>query len=251
MENPVDYGTPARDAQKKFDFSQPQPRPFVASLPARIDTYEEGVAQFFQGKTGLDYYRTVDQIVDFVVSTERRKVIDLLADTAAFALKLAGRKAFQGRIYSFDSNVTLLERARQRATHLNLQQCVEFRHIQESRLPVPDGYGEIAVSIFDFHRHPAEQYLKEILRILTVDGHLILAELLEPPCTKFSPARTWRNLRLRLKHKNAGDTGEKYYDREGLIEILFKAGFRQVVVWGLNIPASRHAGVFSLIAATK
>ena len=44
---------------------------------------------------------------------------------------------------------------------MDLQQCVEFRHFQEPRLPLPDGYGELAVSIFDLHRHPAEQYLTE------------------------------------------------------------------------------------------
>ena len=105
--------TPANDRQKKFDFSPPHPRPFLAKLPSKIDTYEEGVARFFRRETGLDYYLTVDQIVDFVINTGRTKVIDLLADTATFALRLAGRKAFLGRIYSFDSNITLLERAKQ------------------------------------------------------------------------------------------------------------------------------------------
>jgi hypothetical protein len=32
---------------------------------------------------------------------------------------------------------------------------------------------------------------------------------------------------------------------------LFRAGFRQVIVQGLNTPDSRYSGVFSLIAATK
>src|SRR5512138_3244835 len=100
--------TPAQNYQKKFNFSPPQPRPFLANLPAKIDTYEEGVARFFQWRTGLDYYLTLDQVVDFVVNTGRLRVIDLLADTATFALRLAGRKAFAGRIYSFDNNVTLL-----------------------------------------------------------------------------------------------------------------------------------------------
>ena len=107
--------TPARELQKKFDFSPPHPRPFLASLPAKIDTYEEGVARLFRRETGLDYYLTIDQIVDFAINTGRMKVIDLLTDTATFALRLAGRKAFVGRIYSFDSNITLLERAKQRA----------------------------------------------------------------------------------------------------------------------------------------
>ena len=107
--------TPAQKYQKKFNFSAPQPRPFLANLPARIDTYEEGVARFFQWRTGLDYYLAIDQIVDFVVDTRRVKVIDLLADTACFPSGWRGRKAFPGRIYSFDNNITLLERAKQRA----------------------------------------------------------------------------------------------------------------------------------------
>ena len=243
--------TPAQSLQKKFNFSQPSPRPFLANLPAKIDTYEEGVAQFFRWKTGLDYYLAIDQIVDFVVNTGRSRVIDLLADTATFALRLAGRKAFRGRIYSFDSNVTLLERAKQRAAHLDLQQCIEFKLFQEPKLPVPDGYGEIVVSFFDLHRHPADQYLAETLRILTADGHLILAEFLEPKAARTSLTWIWRKMHLRYIQKNLPEARAIYYDREEVIELLFKAGFRQVIIQGLSVPASPRSGVFSLIAATK
>jgi len=247
----VKTGTPAKDLQKKFDFSPPHPRPFLANLPAKIDTYEEGVARFFRRETGLDYYLTIDQIVDFAINTGRTKVIDLLADTATFALRLAGRKAFLGRIYSFDSNITLLERAKQRAIHSNLQQCVEFRHFQEPSLPLPDGYGELAVSIFDLHRHPPEQYLAEALRILAPDGHLVLAELLEPKSARNNLLRIWRQLHLRYIQKNPAEVQIRYFDREEIIRLLFKTGFRQVIIQGLNAAKSSHSGVFSLIAATK
>jgi ubiquinone/menaquinone biosynthesis C-methylase UbiE len=237
--------------QKRFDFSAPRPRPFISNLPARIDTYEEGVAQFFRWRTGLDYYLTMDQIVDFVIETGRLKVVDLLTDTAAFALKLAGRKAFLGRICSFDTNVTLLERAKQRATHLNLHRTVEFKHFQEPRLPIPDSYCDLAFSFFDLHRHSAEQYLAEALRIISADGHLIFAELLEPKSARNTLSSIWRKLHLRYIQKNPAEARAMYYDREEIIELLFKAGFRQIIVQGLNVPVSPHSGVFSLIAATK
>ncbi len=192
--------------QKKFDFSPPRPRPFLSNLGARIDRYEEGVARFFHWRTGLDYYATVEQIVDFVINTRRVKVIDLLADTGTFALNLAGRKAFLGRIYSFDSNITLLERARQRARHLKLQHVVEFRQSEEVRLPVEDGFAEVAVSIF---------------------------------------------FQLKYVQKNPDEAEGIYYDREELIELLFGAGFRQVIVQGLKRASSPHEGIFSLVAATK
>ena len=128
---------PDPNHQKRFDFSAPQPRPFLANLPSRIDTYEEGVAKFFQWRTGLDYYLTIDQIVDFALGTKKVKVIDLLTDTATFALRMAGRKAFPGRIYSFDNNVTLLERAKQRALNLSLNECIEFKHFQDVK-PTPE-----------------------------------------------------------------------------------------------------------------
>jgi ubiquinone/menaquinone biosynthesis C-methylase UbiE len=240
-----------QDAQKKFNFSPPQPRPFLSSLPAKIDTYEEGVARFFRWKTGLDYYLTIDQVVDFVVSTRRSKVIDLLTDTATFALRLAGLKAFPGRIYSYDNNVTLLERAKQRAAHLNLQSCIEFRHFQEPKLPIPDGYGELAVSIFDLHRHPAEQYLTETLRILVPDGHLILAEWLEPKSAKYSFSGIWKNMHLQYVQRNPAEAQAAYLDREEIIELLFDVGFRQIIIQGLSVPVSANSGVFSLIAATK
>jgi ubiquinone/menaquinone biosynthesis C-methylase UbiE len=241
----------AQNAQKKFDFSTPHQRPFLANLPAKIDTYEEGVARFFQWRTGLDYYLTMDQIVDFVVNTGRVKILDLLTDTATFALRLAARKAFVGRISSFDNNVTLLERAKQRAAHLSLQQFIEFKHFQESHLPVADGYGELAVSIFDLHRHPAEQYLAEAIRVLAPDGHLVLAELLMPSSVRNSLYWLLKNLHLRYVQKNPTEARAIYYDQEEIIALLFKAGFRQIIIQGLNIPASRHSGVFSLIAATK
>jgi ubiquinone/menaquinone biosynthesis C-methylase UbiE len=243
--------TPARSAQKKFDFSPPRPRPFLANLPAKIDTYEEGVARFFRWRTGLDYYLAIDQIVDFVVDTKRMKVIDLLTDTATFALRLAGRKAFVGRIYSFDTNVTLLERAKQRAIHLNLQSAIEFRQFHEPRLPVPDGYGEIAVSIFDMHRHPVEQFLAEALRILAPDGHLIVAEMLEPKSGRSNWSWTWKKLHLRYVQKNPAEARAIYYGQEEIIALFFGSGFRQVIIQGLSVPKSRHSGIFSLIAATK
>jgi ubiquinone/menaquinone biosynthesis C-methylase UbiE len=242
---------PVENIQKRFDFSAPRPRPFLSNLPARIDTYEEGVVQFFRWRTGLDYYLTMDQIVDFVIGTGRLKVVDLLTDTAAFALKLAGRKAFLGRISSFDTNVTLLERAKQRATHLNLHRTVEFKHFQEPRFPVPDSYCDLAFSFFDLHRHSAEQYLAEVLRIMAADGHLIIAEILEPKSARNTLSSIWRKLHLRYIQKNPVEARAMYYDREEIITLLFKAGFRQIIVQGLNIPASPHSGVFSLIAATK
>lgn len=242
----------AQNAQKKFNFSAPQPRPFLATLPAKIDTYEEGVARFFHWNTGLDYYQTIDNIADFVISSlSPMKVVDLLTDTGTFALRLAGRKRFPGRIYSFDNNVTLLERAKQRAMHLNLQQCIEFRHFQEPRLPVPDGFGEVAVSIFDLHRHVAEQYLSEILRILVPGGHLVLAEWLELKSARYSLFRLLRKMHLRYIQKNPAEARALYYDREEIIELLYKAGFRQVVIWDLNVLSATRSGVFSRIIATK
>jgi ubiquinone/menaquinone biosynthesis C-methylase UbiE len=247
----VKSDTLAQSSQKKFNFSPPQPRPFIGNLPGKIDTYEEGIANFFRWKTGLDYYLTIDQIVDFVVSTSRLKVVDLLADTAVFALRLAGRKAFHGRIYSFDSNVTLLERAKQRSVQLNLQSCIEFKHFQEPRMPLQDGFGEAAVSIFDLHRHPAEQYFAEIFRILAPNGNFILAEFMEPKSGKSVLPRFFRNLYLRYIQKNPAESHAIYYDREEIIQLLFGAGFRQVIVQELESSGSRVYGVFGLIAATK
>jgi ubiquinone/menaquinone biosynthesis C-methylase UbiE len=242
---------PAQSLQKKFNFSPPQPRPFLGNLPGKIDAYEEGVASFFRWKTGLDYYLTMDQIVDFVVSTGRLKVVDLLADTAVFALRLAGRKAFHGRIYSFDSNVTLLERAKQRSVQLNLQSSLEFKHFQEPLMPLADGFGDAAVSIFDLHRHSAEQYLAEIYRILMPNGHFILAEFMEPKSAKDALPRFFRNMWLRYMQKNHAESCAVYPDREEIIQLLFDAGFRQVIVQELESSGSRISGVFGLIAATK
>jgi ubiquinone/menaquinone biosynthesis C-methylase UbiE len=242
---------PTQSAQKRFDFTASQARPFLANLPARIDTYEEGVAQYFRWRTGLDYYLTMDQIVDFVVDLGRIRVVDLLTDTAAFALKFAGRKAFSGRIYSFDTNVTLLERAKQRATHLNLHRTIEFKQCSEQSFPVSGNYCDLAFSFFDLHRHSAESYLAEILRILSVEGYLIIADMLEPRSGRNRLSSIWRRLHLRYVQKNPVEAGAMYYDREELIEMLFRAGFRQIIIYGLNAPASPHSGVFSLVAATK
>lgn len=242
---------PAAEKQKKFDFTPSRPRPLLSGLPGKIDGYEEGVAHYFRWRTGLDYYLALDQIADFVIQTGRIRVVDLLTDTAAFALRLAGRKPFHGRIYSFDTNITLLERAKQRAAHLDLEQIVEFRHFQEPRLPVPDGHAELAVSVFDLHRHPPEQYLGEAMRILARDGHLILGEYLEPASARTSPVGLWRRAHLRFVQKNPVEARAVYPDREEVIGLLFRSGFRQVIVQELNAPRARHSGIFSIIAATK
>lgn len=242
---------PATLAQRKFEFSPPRPRPFLAQLPARIDTYEEGVARFFRWRTGLDYYATIDRIVDFVINTRRMKVVDMVADTGAFSLRLAERKGFTGRIYAFDSNITLLERARQRARLSSVHAIVDFRHSEASKIPVPDGFAELIVSIMDFHRHSAPQFLTEALRVLTPDGHLLVVEMLEPKTIKNRLSWFGRSLHLRYVQKNPAEAEAVYYDRDELIRLLFEAGFRQVVIYGLKIPATPHHGVPSLVAATK
>ncbi len=237
--------------QTKFDFSRPLPRPFLASLPAKIDTYEEGVARLFQWRTGLDYYATIDQIVDFIVNTGRTKVVDLLSDTGTLALRLAGRKAFLGKIISFDSNITLLERARQRARYLNIGQTVDFRQSDQQGWPLPDGFAEIAVSIFDFHRQQAQHFLKEAFRVLGREGFLLLGEVIEPGSFMNRVTRTWQGLHLRFVQGNAAEARAVYFNREELIRLLFETGFRQVVIQGLKSRPSPHQGVFSLVAATK
>jgi ubiquinone/menaquinone biosynthesis C-methylase UbiE len=237
--------------QKKFDFSPPRPRPFLTNLPARIDNYEEGVARFFHWRTGLDYYATIDQIVEFVINTSRTKIVDLLTDTGAFSLKLAGRKGFFGRIYSFDSNITLLERAKQRAQHLNVQRSIEFHHAEPPLCSVEEGFAEVAVSIFDFHRHQPQQFLTEAIRILAPEGHLLLAEMLEPKCISNRCRWVIKQLQLRYAQKNSVEAGGAYYDREEMIRLLFDAGFRQVIIQGLTAPSRQNHGVFCLIAATK
>ncbi|MBP1611113.1 MAG: ubiE/COQ5 methyltransferase family [Acidobacteria bacterium] len=242
---------PASEIQKKFDFSPPRPRPFLTNLPARIDTYEEGVAGFFRWRTGLEYYATIDQVLDFVINTRRMKVVDLLTDTGTLALRLAGRKAFPGRVYSFDDNVTLLERARQRARHMNLERSIEFRSSENAVIPVADGFCELAISFFDFHRHPAKQFLTEAVRILAPEGHLILAEMLEPKSAKNIWKTALRNFELRWLKKNPAESQAVYYDKEEIIRMLFESGFRQVIIQELKHSSSPHEGVFSLIAATK
>lgn len=237
--------------QQKFDFTPPRPRPFLAGLPGRIDTYEEGVARLFQWRTGLDYYATIDQVVDFIVNTRRTKVVDFLCDTATLALRLAGRKAFFGKIHSFDSNVTLLERARQRARHLNLSQVVEFKPFDGLGWPLADGFAEIAVSVFDFHRHQARLFLQEAHRILADDGYLLLAEMIEPGTFGNRMSWNWRKIQLKILQRNATEARGVYYDQEEMIRMLFETGFRQVVIQGLKVRSSRHQGVFSLVAATK
>ncbi len=238
-------------AQQTFDFSPPRSRPFLASLPGKIDSYEEGVARLFQWRTGLDYYATIDQVVDFIVNTRRARIVDLLSDTATLALRLAGRKAFVGKIHSFDSNITLLERARQRARHLNLASAIEFQQFEEPGWPLQDGFAEIVVSFFDFHRQQSQRFLQEAFRILAREGYLVLGEVIEPETFGNRLGWTWRKLHLKFVQHNPDEARGVYYNREEMIRMIFDAGFRQIVIQGLRSPSSPHQGVFSLVAATK
>jgi len=236
--------------QKNNLFSPLHPRPFVGGLPARTEEYEDDVVRFFHMKTGLYYYQAIDQVVDFVVGAGRMNVVDLLTDTAVFALRLAARKDFHGSVYSVESNVTLLERAKQRAAQLNLQKKIEFKQVlQETRIMLPDCCAEAAVSVFDLHRYPLGQYLAEIMRILEPGGVFIIAVLTEPMAADL--IRLWRWIRLKYIHKNPTEADTVYPDREQLIKALFGAGFRQVIIQEKNTPTVMHPGVFSLIAATK
>jgi hypothetical protein len=79
----------------------------------------------------------------------------------------------------------------------------------------------------------------------------VLAELLMPKSSRRSFFWLMKNMHLRYVQKNPTEARAIYYDREEIIELLFKVGFRQVIVQGLSTPSSRQSGVFSLIAATK
>jgi ubiquinone/menaquinone biosynthesis C-methylase UbiE len=240
----------AEQLQKEFNFDSPRPRSFIASLPSRIDDYEEGVARFFQWKTGLDYYHAIDAIIDMVINSGRMKILDLLTDTAVFPLRLAERKAFNGHIYSVDCDVTLLERAKQRTAQLNLQKIIEFKQVlQETRLPMPDESVEAAVSFFDLQRHSIREYFAEIMRLLMPDGLFVIGVLTEPKAD--IAHRVWRWVNLKYIRKNPTEADTIYPDREDLIKSLFNAGFRQVIVQELSSPTTLRPGVFSMIAATK
>jgi ubiquinone/menaquinone biosynthesis C-methylase UbiE len=192
----------------------------------------------------------LDHIVDFVVGAGRTKIVDLLADTAVFALRLAERRDFSGRVCSFESNVTLLERAKQRAVQLNLQKNLEFKQFfHETRLPLQDCSADAAVSVFDLHRHVIPQYLREVMRILEPKGLFIAAALTEPKAA--IPFRLWRWASMKYIHKNPTEADTVYPDREELIKSLFGAGFRQVIVQEMTSPTATRPGVFSLTAATK
>jgi ubiquinone/menaquinone biosynthesis C-methylase UbiE len=186
-----------------------------------------------------------------VITTGRGKVVDLQADTGTFALRLAGRKAFTGRVYSFDSNLTLLERARQRAQYMNLHPGIEFKQFDGVRVPLEDRSAEIVVSIFDIHRHPAEQFLAEAVRLLAPDGYLLIGEVIERVTPRTRLQWGWRWLHLKYIQKKPEEADCTYVDREELIRLIFGAGFRQVVIQGLKVPAAPADGVFSLVAATK
>jgi hypothetical protein len=80
---------------------------------------------------------------------------------------------------------------------------------------------------------------------------LILAELLTPKSVQRSLSWLLKKMHLRYVQKNQAEADAVYYDQEEIIQLLFKAGFRQVIIQGLSAPDARHAGVFSLIAATK
>ena len=209
------------------------------------------MAQFFQWRTRLNYYAMIDQVIDFVINTGRHRVVDFQTDTGAFALRLAARKSFAGCVYSFDNNVTLLERARQRARLMNCHQSVEFSHFAGGRWPIEDRSVELAVSIFDLHRQSAEQFLGEAFRILSDGGHLLLAEVLEPKTARGLLIWNLRKFQLKYVLKNPVEAQGVYYDREEAIRLLFQTGFRQVIVQGLGKPALADQGVFSLMAATK
>ena len=226
--------TAKQKPQMEFDFFLSKPRPFLSGLPSRIDEYEARVTSFFHRKTGLDYCLIVDRVIDLVISTGGNNVVDMITDAAIFPLRLAKRDEFHGYIYSLDCNVTLIERAKQRAAQLRLQTPIEFRQWHEMQIPLAGGCADTVVSIFDLHRHPAKRYLAETIRILMPEGLLVLAEYTESKPSDL--VRFWRRTRLRYIEKNREEAEIVYPDREHIIEWLFGVGFRQVVIQEMNVP---------------
>ena len=172
------------------------------------------------------------------------RVLDLCTGTGDLALLLASGAEKGARVLAADFAEPMLEVARRKAETAGLAHRLDFRLADAGNLPFDDGEIQAIGIAFAFrnltYRNPGrEQYLSEIVRVLSPGGRLVIAETSQPS------NGLWRGMFHAYMRMLVGPLGgiisghgsayrylarsvENYYSAEEVSAMLTQSGFTSV-----------------------
>jgi len=113
------------------------------------------------------------------------RVMDLCSGTGDLAIEIAKKAGQDSEIISADFCQPMLELAKRKAAKLGLEKRINFHLADASNLPFNDGYFDAVGIAFGFRnltfKNPlTELYLKEIRRVISPGGRLVIVETSQP-----------------------------------------------------------------------
>lgn len=210
----------------------------------------EKFARRFRRRTWLDYRKVIRRALKEASLNPGERVLDITSEDATLALQMVARVA-PGQVVSVCPIEEILQQAYRQAQAAKLEEHIDWRIAAIEELPFPDESFDVVTCSLSFRLLDTKAFIKETHRLLAPGGRLIITEALFPP----SRLNEWR---LELRHfyyryiaRNQAEAEAEFYSADELADLLQTAGFRPILIRGLQKPLTRYSWVYSLIKAIK
>jgi demethylmenaquinone methyltransferase/2-methoxy-6-polyprenyl-1,4-benzoquinol methylase len=180
------------------------------------------------------------------LETKPVKILDLCCGTGDLAITLAQLAPAATAVVGLDYSPPMLEKAKAKASKVELKAGLNFIHGDVGDLPFPNEYFDCIGISFAFrnltYKNPnTPRYLSEIVRVLKKSGRFVIVESSQPPNKLL---RNLDHLYLRTfvrwmgtslsRNKEAYNyltaSASKFYTAEELSGLLVNSGFKTVTI---------------------
>ena len=216
-----------------------------------LNEFEQKRAKEFRRRTGLDYQTFLRQILNDADMHPGMHVLELAAGTGGIARHMVGMVGSEGKIIGVDSTKELIEQARLDAQSAKVSTRIEWRVAPINHLPFKEREVDLVLCGLAFNHFNPVEFFQASYRILKMEGVLLLAAELAAPARLTDWMQRMRRNYNRLFREETAEPESQYHSAHELTEMLRMAGFRQIVMRGLQGQSGATTRNFSLIRAVK